>query len=775
MPSKEGIFVGKLAMPAPDFSSGLYARFKFNETSGRLASDNVGGALLTFLASVTWVPGKIGGCVRIVNTSSGLNNEFMLTDAKSVFLWVKTLALDGPFLASNGIDEAIFLDLDGHLVVQNGNNDNAVTSADSIANNQWHHVGFTDDLTVLTVYLDGAAIGTMPSSGLTEQWGVPDDTAATGPGASLTAVLADDLLFYGRALTANDVAGLAASLTGPSDGSGNAPHITSSNSFGVPENTTVVGTITTSGDTPMAITLNPGLDADLFSFVDNGNGTATVAFLSLPDFESPLDANEDNTYEVGIVRADNGVAPADTQTLTAVVTNVNEATPTFTAQPFSENISGHTGEIGWNLICDGGTIDIGNRSYQWFIADDDEGTNLTILPGQNTTTIRVPTEYVGRFLVCRVIADNVGHTRTAFSNYVLCIVPAYFPPRLIIPASYDDPTPFNGKRILAGPVISDVSEQAMPVPPLRNTGLPQVNVDWGFHAVSCSTGSQLRSNETGLCLVTPSFCIAAQHDTTDGRRIEFLQPDNTVVVCSSSMINNVSYWDLGGDFRLIKLDAPVTTIQPIPIVEDIAVLASRIAIAIELDRHLSLHNLDSASQNGNAEVTFHDVDSDHIEGGDSGHALVVLIDGRPVLIGAFHTAGLVASPSHYIKEMQLIIQAAGENLTIASPNTVDASAVQHPRASLLVNTSGVAKTFSFLPPHGIRLEAGEMLAITGDLIQRISAGENGAVTRNIQSFLKALDRGDLMIIKSPHQVLFDETKEISRVLVVDNDTIGVAD
>lgn len=103
-----------------------------------------------------------------------------------------------------------------------------------------------------------------------------------------------------------------------------APVFTSSAVPVVVENTTAVVTATTTDvDTvgpAHTYTVSGGLDAALFSI---GLNTGDLVFDSAPNFEGPLDAGTNNTYDVEITASD-GVN-ATIQALAIVVTGINEA------------------------------------------------------------------------------------------------------------------------------------------------------------------------------------------------------------------------------------------------------------------------------------------------------------------------------------------------------------------------------------------------------------------------------------------------------------------
>ena len=93
--------------------------------------------------------------------------------------------------------------------------------------------------------------------------------------------------------------------------------------------------------------------------------------------------------------------------------------------------------------------------------------------------------------------------------------------------------------------------------------------------------------------------------------------------------------------------------------------------------------------------------------------------------------------------------------------------------STVKNTSGVEKFFGFLPPHGRRLAADEELNVFGDLRESINRGDRYGA-RNMNSFLAALDRGDLEITSTPAPIAYDETLGNSQLVSIDNGAFSLA-
>ncbi|MEO1729549.1 MAG: carboxylesterase family protein [Pseudomonadota bacterium] len=111
--------------------------------------------------------------------------------------------------------------------------------------------------------------------------------------------------------------------SGPEIGVNRAPVITSATSATVPENST--GTVYSAAaedpDGDALIFALEGADASQFS-IDSASGE--VAFVSPPDFESPLDADGDNVYEIDLEVSD----PSGASDRLSVTINVTDETET---------------------------------------------------------------------------------------------------------------------------------------------------------------------------------------------------------------------------------------------------------------------------------------------------------------------------------------------------------------------------------------------------------------------------------------------------------------
>ncbi|MCA9192177.1 MAG: hypothetical protein KDB03_10455 [Planctomycetales bacterium] len=120
---------------------------------------------------------------------------------------------------------------------------------------------------------------------------------------------------FGFSAAPQNIFGLARYLGDNSD-----PTLVSSDTISVTENVIDVQTVTATdpdaGQTVSYALTGAGADSSLFSILPTGQ----LSFLVAPDYETPLDANGDNVYEVEVL-ADDGNGGTDTQLIQVTVLN----------------------------------------------------------------------------------------------------------------------------------------------------------------------------------------------------------------------------------------------------------------------------------------------------------------------------------------------------------------------------------------------------------------------------------------------------------------------
>ena len=99
--------------------------------------------------------------------------------------------------------------------------------------------------------------------------------------------------------------------------------------------------------------------------------SGALAFNSAPDFETPQDANADNTYELELSVSDG--AYTTTQAISVSVTNVNDVAPSFAATTDSSSVSENTSGV----VYTASATDIEGDSVSYSLAGTDS-THFTI-------------------------------------------------------------------------------------------------------------------------------------------------------------------------------------------------------------------------------------------------------------------------------------------------------------------------------------------------------------------------------------------------------------
>lgn len=90
--------------------------------------------------------------------------------------------------------------------------------------------------------------------------------------------------------------------------------------------------------------------------------------------------------------------------------------------------------------------------------------------------------------------------------------------------------------------------------------------------------------------------------------------------------------------------------------------------------------------------------------------------------------------------------------------------------STVVNLTDGERSFGYLGQHGRRLAAGEQYTVPGNIVDQIAANR-----RKFQALERDLDDGVVAIVKTPAVFLYDETEDQTKVLTLDNETLGSAD
>lgn len=96
--------------------------------------------------------------------------------------------------------------------------------------------------------------------------------------------------------------------------------------------------------------------------------------------------------------------------------------------------------------------------------------------------------------------------------------------------------------------------------------------------------------------------------------------------------------------------------------------------------------------------------------------------------------------------------------------------------TVVENLTAGERVFGFLGPRGMRLAAGEVVSIPGDLIASLgNMHQEGGRRRKFDAFERALKNGDLRINSRPAPVLYDVTDDQPKSLAIVAGVLGTVD
>ena len=204
-------------------AEGLIAHWSFDEGSGSTANDSSGnGNTGTLVNSPAWVDGKLGKALDFSGSNEyvliphsdvidfGANEDF------SISLWFKDSTTSGSEMLEKQ-SGAVFYQIrapsasgDLKFQVDDGvDQDSFNSSVGDLADGLWHHVVFIRDYdTSITAYVDGVFAGSDTAVSAGSIANTADLRLGRGTGSGDYDGLLDEVQFYNRVLTAQEVADL---------------------------------------------------------------------------------------------------------------------------------------------------------------------------------------------------------------------------------------------------------------------------------------------------------------------------------------------------------------------------------------------------------------------------------------------------------------------------------------------------------------------------------------------------------------------------------------
>ncbi len=203
--------------PVQPAATGLIAYYTFDEGTGTTAKDTSGkGNNGTINGSTSWVAGAKGGALMLSGNGyvviDGVAKSMPADNNFTVSAWIKTKGTGGYVVASND-------DSGGHVfTIGPGSSGNLQVVANTshnyppaINDDQWHLITYVRNGTTASIYIDGALVGTeTPTANPAAQtkWSIGMEWDPPSASDFYTGAV-DDVRFYARPLSAEEVAGLA--------------------------------------------------------------------------------------------------------------------------------------------------------------------------------------------------------------------------------------------------------------------------------------------------------------------------------------------------------------------------------------------------------------------------------------------------------------------------------------------------------------------------------------------------------------------------------------
>lgn len=88
----------------------------------------------------------------------------------------------------------------------------------------------------------------------------------------------------------------------------------------------------------------------------------------------------------------------------------------------------------------------------------------------------------------------------------------------------------------------------------------------------------------------------------------------------------------------------------------------------------------------------------------------------------------------------------------------------------LHNPTDSEQVYPFVPPHGIKLDAGKSVSVPGDIIARL-----GSDPRKLEALQYCLDNNLLSIRNTPPAMIWDDTDNLPQVVKIAGGVVSAAD
>lgn len=300
-------------------------------------------------------------------------------------------------------------------------------------------------------------------------------------------------------------------------------------------------------------------------------------------------------------------------------------------------------------------------SYQWRLANDGSGTGAADISGATSSSLTMAAAYWGKYVRCVVTATNAEGSTAANATlfgatWVYVFAPVARDAATYVEADWDDFATEDGAELF-DETVGDSPNDLVPFPLTFNAGLAaKYRAPW-FCVASEFLGVVGRATDAkagcGATLISPTHVLMVHHCRPSA--VYFKQANGTEIY------REIEWYDwINTDLSVGRLNAEVTTIDPVPVLDVASHAVGKYAVLLECNRTLS-----RVQVTANSDLI--SVTPSVIESGDSGHPIFAMLGDQAVLLAIVTGAG-TSEVGHTIAanidRINAVLDVQGESLTL---------------------------------------------------------------------------------------------------------------
>lgn len=205
-------------------AQGLAGAWLFDEGSGNVVRDSVGGNDGEIEGSLKWADGRFGKALEFPGQGDSYvtipHHDVLDSDPYTITAWTKLESASWQYIAwKNGLTwpephamrhTDIWVHQDGYVVImwsfEGGADYGRVDGKTMVADGSWHHVAKSSDGNMMRLFIDGRLDGEAPTGGKLVANGEDPLWIGVRPGNVAATGIIDEIGFFTEALSEGDIA-----------------------------------------------------------------------------------------------------------------------------------------------------------------------------------------------------------------------------------------------------------------------------------------------------------------------------------------------------------------------------------------------------------------------------------------------------------------------------------------------------------------------------------------------------------------------------------------